>query len=237
MITTTSHLKTIEAIRRSAYLVALYFTKTTSETMRMEFDATAVVSVTVDCVEYMVTVYHIAGAGESMDDDKKSGYATLNAALIKALGEGVTQRDLYGIRCEILRTAERAFDDADDARTEKVAGMVIAVRAAEALGDANLRGMLSELLVRALLERHTHVLNTVKGIRGIAYLVSIGRLPDSSLSEALREFATVYIKVKRSTGVRLEALRKASEVPMTEIGNVNVVADLIDTLYTDVVLP
>ncbi|AOZ05902.1 hypothetical protein [Cupriavidus malaysiensis] len=237
MITTTSPLKTIEAIRRSAYLVALYFTKTTSETMRMEFDATAVVSVTVDGVEYMVKVSRSAVGGVAMEEDEKSGCATLNVALDKALGEGVTRRERHGIEREIYRTAGLAFDDADDALTAKGAGLVNAVRAAEALGDANLRGMLTELLVRALLERHTHVLNALSGIRGLAHLVSSGRLPDSSLSEVLREFATVYSRVKRSTGVRLEALRKASEVPVTEIGNVNVVADLIDTLYADVVLP
>lgn len=229
MITTTSLEKIETAIRRSAYLVALDFTKTTSDSMRMEFEATAVVSVTVDGVEYMVKVNRSAiGGGTAVEDDEKSGYAALTVALNKALGEGVTRR---GIEGEIFRVAERAFEDADVTLTAKIEGLVNTVRAAESLGDASLRNMLTELLVRALLERHTHVLNAVNGIRGLAHLVSIGRLPDGSLGEVLREFTTVYNRVKRATGVGIEALRKASTVPVAEV------AEVIGGLFTDVVLP
>ena len=91
--------------------------------------------------------------------------------------------------------------------------------------------MVAELLVRTLLERHAQVLNAVKAIRGLVHLVSIDRLPGDSLTDVLREFGTVYKRVRNETGVSIEALRKVSEVPVAEV------VDVLDMLFTDVVLP
>ncbi|WP_186083097.1 hypothetical protein [Burkholderia gladioli] len=227
---TTSPLEKIEtAIRHSVYVVALDFSKTTSDTMHMEFDATAVVSVTVEGVEHLVKVNRMAVNGcVAAEEDEKSGYATLKVALDKALGEHTAH---HRIDRAIFRTAERALGDSDDAREGKVTSLVNTVRAATARDDMALSRMVAELLVRTLLERHAQVLNAVKAIRGLVHLVSIDRLPGDSLTDVLREFGTVHKRVKNETGVSIEALRKASEVPVAEV------ADVLDTLYTDVVLP
>ncbi|MDN7536792.1 hypothetical protein [Burkholderia cenocepacia] len=227
---TTSPLKNVEtAIRHSISVVAIDFTKTSNDSMHMMFDATVVVSVTVDGVNHLVKVNRVANStGLAAEGHETSGYASLAAALDEALGADAKRHD---IDRAIFRAAERALDDDTEERTGKIESLFKLVRAAEATGDATVRGMTTELLVRTLLERHHLLLNAVSGIRGLARLVSIGHLPDSSLSEVLGEFATVYSRIKRSTGVGLEALRKAAEVPVAEV------ASTLDTLYTDVVLP
>ncbi|WP_205182939.1 hypothetical protein [Burkholderia sp. LMG 13014] len=227
---TAATLKTIEtAIRHSVHCVALTLGKTTSETMRMTFDATAFVSVTVGGVGHVVRVNRQAMNGcTAIEEYEKSGYETLYRALDKALGSEVR---FYEIERTILKAAENAFEDDDAARVAKVTNLMTVVRAADASGDAALRSMVTELLVRALLERYPDVLHATRVARVVAHLFDIGHTPVDALNEMRDDFADAYKRIEASTGVKLEALRKAAMAPVAEVG------DTIDGLFTDVVFP
>ncbi|SDG92871.1 hypothetical protein SAMN05216466_10686 [Paraburkholderia phenazinium] len=234
MIATTTPLKNVETFI-SMFVVAVDYRKSRSDTMNMAFDATAIVSVTVENVEHMVKVNRVAGTvGGAVEEDEKSGFATLNAALDKALG---TDTKRHNIEREIFRVAERAFEDGNKEQAAKVARLIKAVHTAEASGHADLIGMTTELLVRTLLERHDHVLATQGTLGVVAGMVAHANASgkagrgDHGLSFLLEEWATAYKRIKAKTGVGLEALRKVSEVPVYKID------DTIAGLFSDVVLP
>ncbi|MCA8287540.1 hypothetical protein [Burkholderia vietnamiensis] len=227
-ITTTPLEKLERAIRTSVYCVAIAHDHSYSETMRMEFDATAFVTVTVDGVDHLVMVKRQAGNGcPAIEEDEKSGYAALNAALDKVLGTGPR----HDIDWRINDKAGEAFKDDVEARKERAERLVNVVRAVEATGDKAARDMVADTLARALLETHTQVVNHLNKVRAIAHLVAIKRVPQETLDGLLTDMTKAYKRIKSRTGVGLEALRKAAEVPVAEV------AGTLDTLYTDVVLP